>query len=282
MRISIIGAGKVGRTIGRAAFLAGNEIREVVCTSMASATAATRFIGAGSARESTELVLGPADLIVISTQDDRIPEAVRLIRRATRVADRSRPQLRLSDKLTVLHTSGARSSKVLSPLRQAGFAIGSCHPLQTFESTRRSVALIRRSYFCIEGDAKAVRTARRLVRSLGGRFFEIPTAQKELYHAGAVLASGGLDALVSVSLEILVRCGLSEIGAKKVLFPLIEGTMANIQAVGPTRAMTGPVRRGDGGTIKRNIQALALVDEDWARIYKLLAKRSFTLLSREK
>jgi predicted short-subunit dehydrogenase-like oxidoreductase (DUF2520 family) len=141
---------------------------------------------------------------------------------------------------------------------------------------------MRRSYFCVEGEPKAVRTARRLVRSIGGRFFEIPTAEKELYHAGAVLASGGLDALASISLEILGRCGLSEKVAKRVLFPLIEGTLANIQTVGPARAMTGPVRRGDSGTIRRNVQALARVDDDWAGIYRLLAKRSFTLLSREK
>jgi len=279
LRISIIGAGNVGRAIGRAAFLAGDEIVDVVCTAKSSATAATRFIGAGTARESVDAALEAADLIIISTQDDRIDQAVRLVRRAAGLTNRSGAQSRLGHSVTVLHTSGALSSKVLAPLKPAGFVIGSCHPLQTFESARRSVAAIRRSYFCIEGEPPAVRAARKFVRSIGGRFFEIPTAQKELYHAGAVLASGGLTALLSISLEILGRCGLNEKAANRVLFPLIEGTMANIQAVGPARALTGPVRRRDAGTIRRNIRALACVDQDWAKIYKLLAKRSFTLLA---
>jgi predicted short-subunit dehydrogenase-like oxidoreductase (DUF2520 family) len=179
----------------------------------------------------------------------------------------------------VLHTSGALSSHVLAGLKPAGFVIGSCHPLQTFESAGRSMASIRRSYFCIEGEPLALRAARKLVRRIGGRFFEVPTAQKELYHAGAVLASGGLVALLSISLEILRRCGLSDKDATRVLFPLIEGTMTNIQAVGPARAMTGPVPRGDKGTIRRNTRALARANQDWAKIYKLLAKRSFSLLS---
>jgi len=280
LRISIIGAGRVGRAIGRAAYLAGNEIGDVVCTSLSSAIAATRFIGAGTARESRDAALEPANLILISTQDDRIGMAVELVKRAAGLANH--PGWLESKRrypVTVLHTSGALSSEVLRSLKPWGFVTGSCHPLQTFESARRSLATIKRSYFCIEGEPAAVRAARRLVRGIGGRFFEIPTAQKELYHAGAVLASGGLAALLSISLEILGRCGLSEEAAKRILFPLIEGTMANIQAVGPARAMTGPVRRGDEGTIKRNTRALSSVDQDWARIYKLLAKRSFTLLS---
>jgi predicted short-subunit dehydrogenase-like oxidoreductase (DUF2520 family) len=139
--------------------------------------------------------------------------------------------------------------------------------------------LIRSSYFCVEGEPRAVRAARRLVRDIRGLFFEIPTARKELYHAGAVLASGGLTALISISLEILVRCGLTAKEATKVLFPLIQGTINNIQAVGPSQAITGPIRRGDAGTIRRNTRALARVQQDWARIYKLLAKRGLILLS---
>src|SRR5262249_55086502 len=116
--------------------------------------------------------------------------------------------------------------------------------------------------------------ARRLVRDVGGRFFEIPEEQKELYHAAAVLASGGLAALLSISLEILGRCGLGEKEARRVLLPLVERTIANIESVGPAGAMAGPVRRGDLGTIRRNTRALAGVQPDWARIYKLLAQRS--------
>jgi len=161
----------------------------------------------------------------------------------------------------------------------AEFATGSCHPLQTFESARRSLGLIRHSYFCIEGEPKAIQAARKIVADIGGRTFQIGTAQKELYHAGAVLASGGLTALLSISLEILGRCGLHEKDARKVLLPLIEATIANIKTIGPARALTGPMRRGDAGTIRRNVRALGRAQPDWARIYRLLARRSLSLLS---
>jgi len=220
-------------------------------------------------------------LILICTQDDRIPNAIELVRRhaSSWAGNHQGAHRDRRAPVAVLHVSGALSSRVLAPLKPLGFVIGSCHPLQTFESASRAAASIKRSYFCIEGDRRAVRIARRLVRDVGGRFFEIPEEQKELYHAAAVLASGGLAALLSISLEILGRCGLGEKEARRVLLPLVERTIANIEAVGPARAMTGPVRRGDLGTIRRNTRALAGVQPDWARIYKLLAQRSISLLS---
>ncbi|HWP41771.1 MAG TPA: DUF2520 domain-containing protein, partial [Blastocatellia bacterium] len=180
-----------------------------------------------------------------------------------------------------LHTSGSLSSEVLRPLGAYRMSAGSCHPLQSFESPARAVALIKQSYFCIEGERRAAGAARRLVRSLGARYFEIPTEMKGLYHAAAVLASGGVVSLVSISLELFARCGLSPGESRRVLLPLIEGTVANVRAVGPARALTGPVRRSDTRTIQRNIDALAATDSRWLQIYMLLTERAIQLKSRE-
>ena len=115
------------------------------------------------------------------------------------------------------------------------------------------------------------------MRDVGARSFEIPTEQKSLYHAAAVMASGGVTAVLSISLDLLARCGLGEADARRVLLPLVEGTLASIRAVGPARALTGPVSRGDRETVERNMNAVAEVDRDWLEIYRLLAKRSITL-----
>ncbi|MGA9771775.1 MAG: DUF2520 domain-containing protein [Blastocatellia bacterium] len=272
MKISIIGAGRVGQTIGRLARESGYEIIDVVCRSRRSATAAVRFIGAGNPQKSTGVRLSAADLILIATPDDKIGEAVELVMNSASSPGRA----------VALHTSGAISSDVLARLTARGLATGSCHPLQTFESPTRAHAQARHSYFCIEGDARAVRAARRLVRRIGARYFEIPTEMKSLYHAAAVMASGGVVALLSISLELLERCGLSEVESKKVLMPLVEGTVANVRAFGPARALTGPVRRGDAGTVRRNLKAIADVSSDWLEIYRLLAARSLTLAARAK
>ncbi|MCI0488587.1 MAG: DUF2520 domain-containing protein [Blastocatellia bacterium] len=269
-RFSIIGAGRVGQTLGRLAREAGYEIGDVVCRSERSARSAVRFIGAGRPQTSESARLSQADFILISTPDDKIPDAVSIVERNIAEVGRA----------VVLHTSGALSSAVLGPLAGLGLSAGSCHPLQAFADPARSLALVSDCYFCIEGDPKAVTVARRFVRSIGARSFEISADMKNLYHAAAVMASGGLVALLSTSLDMLSHCGLSEAEAIKVLLPLVEGTIANLRAVGPARALSGPVRRGDLGTVEKNLRAIASVNADWLRVYRLLAERSLPLAER--
>jgi predicted short-subunit dehydrogenase-like oxidoreductase (DUF2520 family) len=246
---------------------AGYDITDVVCRSRRSAIAAVAFIGAGNAQAYARARLSAAGLILIATPDDKINDAVELV-------SNNAPR---TGGAVALHTSGALASSALGQLIKHGVSIGSCHPLQTFESPGRAIGLAQSSHFCIEGEPRAVRAARKLVRAIGARHFEIPTEMKSLYHAAAVMASGGVVALVSISLEMLARCGLSEAQSKRVLLPLVEGTIANVRAVGPARALTGPIRRGDTGTVKRNMKALAAVDSSWLEVYRLLAARSLTL-----
>lgn len=267
MKISIIGAGRVGQTLGRLARQAGYEVGEIVCRERRSALAASRFIGAGNPQAARRAQLSPSDLILISTQDDHIPDAIEIIERSSAALSRS----------VALHTSGALSSDVLRPLAARGLAVGSCHPLQTFESPTRALALIDKTYFCIEGEPRALRAARKFVRAIGARQFEIATDRKALYHAAAVMASGGVVALVSKSLEMLRQCGLSDAESRKVLLPLVEGTVANVRALGSALALTGPVRRGDVGTVARNIEAVSRFDSEWVEAYILLAEQAATL-----
>ncbi len=267
LKLSIIGAGRVGQTLGRMARESGYEIGEVLCRAAQSAQRAVKFIGAGTPQSAQRAHLSKSDLILISTPDDRILDAVEIIHQNIAGIGRA----------VILHTSGALSSDLLNALACLGFGTGSCHPLQTFESPSRALALISRTHFCIEGDPRAVRAARRLVRLMGAKYFEIPTSMKSLYHAAAVMSSAGVAALVSISLEIFSRAGLTPRASREILLPLVEGTLANIGALGPARAMTGPVRRGDAGTVERNIEALGSFDERALEIYRLLAERSIQL-----
>jgi predicted short-subunit dehydrogenase-like oxidoreductase (DUF2520 family) len=155
--------------------------------------------------------------------------------------------------------------------------IGSCHPLQTFESPKRALKKVGSSYFCIEGESAAVRAATRLVRTIGGSPFTIRSQKKALYHAAAVLGSAGVVSLLSISIEALIECKLTEHQARRVLLPLVEGTVANVRGLGPSKALTGPVRRGDSGTIRRNIDALRKTNTTAAVVYALLAERAVGL-----
>lgn len=265
MKISIIGAGRVGQTLGRLAHTVGYEIIDVVCRTSRSANRAVIFIGAGKAQSLARVVLSQTDIVFITTPDDQIAKAVELINQSS------------LKRAVALHTSGALSSEVLQPLKIHGFAVGSCHPLQSFASPNSGLSLIPQTYFCIEGDGRAVRQARRFVKAIGANHFEIAKEKKHLYHAAAVLASGGVTTLLSAALELLSHCGLSEREARRVLLPLAEGTIQNLAAVGAAKALTGPVRRGDAGTVRKNMQALADVDLALVEIYRLLTERSLTL-----
>jgi predicted short-subunit dehydrogenase-like oxidoreductase (DUF2520 family) len=265
MKISIIGAGRGGQTLGRLAHEAGYEIADVVCRTSRSANRAVKFIGAGKAQSLARVALSPADILFITTPDDRIAETVDLIRRSS-----------LQPCIT-LHTSGALSSDVLQPLTTRGFAVASCHPLQSFATPQRGVSLMPHTYFCIEGDRRAVRQARQFVKAIGAKHFTIAKEKKNLYHAAAVLASGGVTTLISAALEMLAHCGLSEREARRVLLPLVEGSLENLAAVGAAKALTGPVRRGDAGTVRKNMQAIAEVDAGLVELYRRLAERSLLL-----
>lgn len=268
MRISIIGAGRVGQTLGFLAREAGYEIVDVVSRSERGARSAVRFIRAGRAQAGRRVKLRPADLILISTPDDGIAAAVELIE----------AQGSLPVRAVVLHTSGALSSRVLERLAARGFTTGSCHPLQTFP--RRARTLTPETYFCVEGDSRALRAARQLVRRIGGRAFRVPTEKKALYHAAAVMASGGVVSLLSESLDLLSRCGLGGAEARRVLLPLVEGTVASLRSHDPERALTGPVARGDAGTVERNLRAIGDDAPEYLAAYKLLGLRAITLARR--
>ena len=277
MRVSIIGAGRVGQALARRAGEVGFDIIDVVNGSLRSARKAARFIGAGTALAAAKAPLRPADLFLIATPDDQVEAAVELLRRSTVPA------------AVAFHSSGALTSAVLGPLTERGFAVASCHPLQSFADPARALGRLDKTHFCIEGEAGAVRAARRFVRAIGGHPFEIRTEMKGLYHAAATMSSGGVTALLDVTLELLARCGLGERQAREVLLPLVEGTLANIAAVGTARALTGPVRRGDVHTVARHRHALAASDDEatadsasenvW-ELYRQLAERGLRLAGR--
>ena len=159
--VSIIGAGRLGTALAVALEAKGYPIRSLVARHTKSARSAAAVLktkaATFSARQISSLLL--SDLFLITVPDDQIATV------AAQLAT-----LNYDPKPTVLHTSGALSSEVLSPLRAKGWSIGSVHPLISVSDAKTS---IEGAFWSVEGDARAVRLGKALVRDLGGTSFSI-------------------------------------------------------------------------------------------------------------
>ena len=157
--------------------------------------------------------------------------------------------------VVVLHTAGALNADSLKPLRKAQAAVGSLHPLQSF-SGMEGADFFRGITFGIEGDGSAVAMARRLVETLAAHAVEVDSAKKDLYHATAVLAGNAATTLLSVAQEIWECSAGTRDGFAQSLGPLVRTSMLNTLDKGPETALTGPIVRGDTGTLKRHLDAI--------------------------
>jgi len=283
--ISIIGSGRLGTTLGRALNQLGYRVQAVVAKRIAHARQASKFIGPGvEAFDASRLDrLPPSDLILITTPDDAIGEVAASLagdklRGGTVRGTTQKPQPSVSSGRVVLHASGALSSAILTPLKEAGFSVGSMHPLVSISDPAAEPGIFRGAFFCLEGDAVALRLARRITSDLGGQSFSLKAADKPLYHAAAVMSSGNVVALFDIAIEMLMKCGLTKKRAAAVLLPLLQSTTASLVTKSPALALTGPFARGDGATAQRHLQALNTNDLDEAlAAYKLLGKHALRL-----
>jgi predicted short-subunit dehydrogenase-like oxidoreductase (DUF2520 family) len=268
-KISIIGPGRVGGALAIALSGRGFAI-ESIASKRPDA-------GADIAERSGARIVGADDLgalngeiILITTRDDQIEGVVR--------------ELAVHSHLSgtcFLHTSGSRTSALLSPLREQGSEVGSIHPLVSISDAVLGASRFEGAYFCIEGDAGAVESAKKIADALGGRPFEIATDKKPLYHAAAVMACGHLVALISEAVEMLSICGPGEDESKRILFPLIESTLRNLHEQPFEEALTGPFARADVETFRSHLAAFENeVAEEIVSAYLLLGARSLDLAIR--
>lgn len=249
----------------------GYRVEAMVALRKSHASRAAQLISTEPlALSAAELDKLPAsDILLITTPDDSVNET------ASRIAAEIKETRR---DATALHTSGALSSEELRGLRDAGFSIGSMHPLVSVTEARAGEESLRRAFFCIEGESAAVNAAKRIVRSFGARSFNINTNEKALYHAAAVMASGHMVALLDVATEMLARCGLKEREARAILMPLVRSTLDNLALQEPAEALTGTFARADVSTVRRHLEAIRKEEmPDALAAYTILGKRSLRL-----
>ncbi len=246
MKIAIIGTGRLGTSLGNALARARYEITGLADADLRAARRARRIIGAGRAMKDPAAAARSAEIVFIAVPEDALPRVVEELR-----AD----GMDMLGK-TILHTSGGEPASRLAPLAGLGASVGSMHPAQSFPKPSMPASHFRGVVFGLEGDPTAVKTAKSIVRDLGGHPIILTRKQKTLYHAACVLASNLFVPLFELAVETMAAAGVPAPEAKKALLPLVEGTLRNVKVLDAAEALTGPLARLDFGTVKRQLRAL--------------------------
>jgi len=260
--INIIGCGHVGRTLGRL-WTERNvlTVRSVFNRSPERGAEAVAFIGAGRAVTGFE-ELEHADLVMISTPDEAIEGCCAELCRASAVGD----------GVILFHLSGSVPSSVLQPARARGATIASVHPVRSFADPSAAAESFAGTYCAIEGDAEACRVLREVFEPIGAKLFEVDPAQKPIYHAATVVVCNYLVALMEVGLRCFDQSGVPRETAREIIEPIVRGTVENVFRLGPARALSGPIARGEASVVAGQREALARWDEQVRRVYDALGR----------
>jgi predicted short-subunit dehydrogenase-like oxidoreductase (DUF2520 family) len=211
--------------------------------------------------------LTEATLVLVAVPDDAIAEVAAALAETGAIGAGH----------VVLHTSGLHDRSALAALSGSGAALGSLHPLQTFATAFGDTDLLKGIPAVLEGDPRAVAASRSLAVALEmGTILELPASGKTTYHAAAVVASNYLVVLADLAERLASAAGAGE-AAATLFLPIMRQTLENTAALGAAKALTGPVRRGDIGTVAAH---LAVLEGDSRTSYLALAHEALRLARR--
>ncbi|MDD8020581.1 MAG: DUF2520 domain-containing protein [Acidobacteriota bacterium] len=261
---SIIGAGKVGVSLGLALVNRGYNLRYLSDCQLNVARRARKIIKQGKATDDNCRAVEAAGIIFICVPDSLIATV------ADEISDCS-----LCGKY-IFQTSGAVSSKVLLSLARKGAYVASLHPIQTFATSGFDPDIFRGIFFGLEGDRKAVQLGQFLAKKLQARVILISPENKALYHLACSLASNFLVVLLSEVKDLFQALGLKEKDCFEVIYPLLNKTLNNVKELGSEQSLTGPVLRGDINTVKEHLKVVSQ-KPNLEKLYRLLSLKALKL-----
>ncbi|KAF3999115.1 Rossmann-like and DUF2520 domain-containing protein [Glaciimonas immobilis] len=270
--LTIIGCGKVGKTLGRLFNVHRTfQLLDVLNRSHDSARAACAFMGAGNAI-ANYAALRNADIYLLAVSDDQI------IACCTALAATGK----LSARSIVFHCSGALSSLALSSASAQGASVASIHPIRSFADPQAVAGDFAGTYCGSEGDAAALAMLIPAFDTIGAHCVTIARENKTVYHAAAVFASNYLVTLIDVARQAYMEAGLPAEIALRLIEPLLSESAANAFRLGPATALTGPIARGDMETVKRQYDAVQSWNPDVATLYHAFEGLTLKLAQQKK
>lgn len=271
MHIGFIGAGKVATAFGRYLRGCGSVISGYFDRHTDKLAHACSGTHSRVCRDAVE-VAAISDMVLITTRDDQIEGVcTELCREGAITANH-----------LVGHMSGAHASAILAPAEAAGAAVFSLHPLQAFAEEEKALADLPHTWFSLEGVDPRLKAVEKMLEKTGNRHFRIRPEHKGLYHLAACVVSNYLVTLMDQGMHALEHSGIRSREGFQAMMPLIQGTLANIARVGPDKALTGPIARGDVSTIRHHLDALSLPElAELKAFYAYMGQKTLDLARRD-
>lgn len=256
----IIGAGSVGLALGVALSKAGWPVGAVASRDQARRERFRSLVPGCRAFAEASALVDDVELVILAVPDDVVAPLAQ--------------SLRLYAGQAIVHTSGLLGAEVLHPAMAAGTQAGAFHPLVAFADLERALAALQGATIAIEGDDELAAHLGEMAEAIGGTPVRLAPGTKAAYHAAAVLSAGGVTALLDIIRQVAEVVGLDEEGALRIYLPLVRQTLANAEALGIGRALTGPATRGDAGTVRTHLAMLGARAPETVPVYRALAARS--------
>lgn len=263
--VAIVGSGAVAQALGRLLHTRGAPVVALASRNPASAERAATFVGPSVRAVPCAEIPRLATRVLIAISDDGIASVAEALARAGMRSG------------VALHTCGARGPEALAALQANGVACGVLHPLQTIVDGEQGVARLQGISFGLSGDRLALEWAEEIVALLGGQSLHPGPGQLGAYHAGAVLASNGIVAILDAAVILMAGAGIEPEAALRAVAPLARTSLENVLSRGPEAALTGPIVRGDTGTVATHTETLANAPATVAALYRAVGRRLLEL-----
>jgi len=252
-KVGFIGAGKVGTALAARLFKGGYPVIAVADTNLRATEKLVELVPGCQVFKTAQEVANIAEHVFITTPDDSISAVA--------------SELTWRPEQKVVHCSGAASIDILEPAKKSGAMVGSFHPCQAFASVDQAIKNLPGSTFAIEAQGSLLGILQEMASTIGCDWIMLKPGNKALYHAAAVFASNYFVTLLKVATDLFKNFDVPTTQSIKVLMPLIQGNIKNINTIGLPSCLTGPIARGDVSTIEKHIFALKEKDPSILKLY---------------
>jgi predicted short-subunit dehydrogenase-like oxidoreductase (DUF2520 family) len=258
LSVGVVGVGRVGSALAVALGRAGHHVVAVSGVSDASRRRAADRLPSAAVLPADEVVRA-VDLVLLTVPDDALAAVVE----GLAAVGAFRPgQL-------VAHTSGRYGLDVLGPATRQGALPLALHPVMTFAGGAEDVERLGGTSFGVTAPEPLRAAGEALVVEMGGEPVWVPEEQRVLYHAALAWVSNNLVTLVSTAADLLKQTGAER--PDLLLAPLLGAALDNALRRGDA-ALTGPVARGDAGTVSAHLDALRASAPEVVPAYLALAR----------